>query len=54
MMRENIEKVLERGDKLSDLQDKSDNMAATAAYFSTTSKRLRKAGWWRDMKVYWN
>jgi len=51
VMRENIEKVLERGDRLDTLQEKSESMATSADYFSATSKRLRKAIWWRDMKM---
>lgn len=51
VMRENISRVLERGDKLTDLQDKSDNLNTNAEYFRLTSRRLQRNMWWREMKM---
>ncbi|GMM50577.1 SNAP receptor [Starmerella bacillaris] len=51
VMRENINKVAARGRGLDDLQDKTDNLAASAAGFHSGANRVRKQMWWKDMKM---
>ncbi|XP_002132118.2 vesicle-associated membrane protein 4-like [Ciona intestinalis] len=51
VMQTNIGKVLERGDKLEDLQDKSESLADSATHFNTHATRLRKQMWWKDMRT---
>lgn len=51
IMRENINKVAARGRGLDDLQDKTDNLAASAAGFHSGANRVRKQMWWKDMKM---
>jgi len=51
VMKQNIDKVLERGDKLDDLVDKSDNLQAGAATFKTTSKRISRKYYWQNKKM---
>lgn len=51
IMRENITKVAARGRNLDDLQDRTDNLAASAAGFHTGANRVRKTMWWKDMKM---
>ena len=50
-MRENINKVSQRGDHLDALQDKTDNLAVSAQGFRRGANRVRKQMWWKDMKM---
>ena len=47
VMRNNIDKVLERDSKLNDLDYRASNLQATSAVFQQSSKRLRKKYWWQ-------
>ncbi|KAJ3489732.1 hypothetical protein NLJ89_g11500 [Agrocybe chaxingu] len=51
IMRENITKVAERGERLEALQDKTDNLAVSAQGFRRGANRVRKNMWWKDMKM---
>lgn len=50
-MRNNINKVSERGERLDSLQDKTDNLAVSAQGFRRGANRVRKQMWWKDMKM---
>ena len=50
-MRENINKVSQRGERLDSLQDKTDNLAVSAQGFRRGANRVRKAMWYKDMKM---
>jgi vesicle-associated membrane protein 4 len=50
-MRDNINKVSERGARLDSLQDKTDNLAQSAQGFRRGANRVRKQMWWKDMKM---
>jgi vesicle-associated membrane protein 4 len=50
-MRENINKVSQRGERLDSLQDKTDNLATSAQGFRRGANRVRKAMWWKDMRM---
>ena len=50
VMVENIEKVLERGEKIELLVDKTDRLNQQAFKFESSSKRLRDAMWWRNAR----
>lgn len=51
IMRDNINKVSERGERLDSLQDKTDNLQRSAQGFRRGANRVRKAMWWKDMKM---
>jgi len=51
IMRENITKVAERGERINDLQDKTDNLVVSAQGFRRGANRVRKNMWWKDMKM---
>ncbi|PQE04954.1 vesicle-associated membrane 4 protein [Rutstroemia sp. NJR-2017a BBW] len=51
VMRENINKVSERGARLDSLQDKTDSLAVSAQGFRRGANRVRKQMWWKDMKM---
>jgi len=51
IMRENIAKVAERGERLDSLADKTDTLAVSAQGFRRGANRVRKNMWWKDMKM---
>lgn len=51
IMRDNINKVSDRGTRLDALQDKTDNLAVSAQGFRRGANRVRKQMWWKDMKM---
>jgi len=52
VMVQNIEMVLERGEKLELLVDKTDALQSQAFQFNKSSKKLRQAMFWKKMKCY--
>ena len=53
VMRENITKVSQRGERLDSLQDKTDNLAVSAQGFRRGANRVRKQMWWKGMHNLW-
>jgi len=51
VMRENINKVSQRGERLDSLQDKTDNLAVSAQGFRRGANRVRTQMWWKDFKM---
>ena len=51
VMRSNLQKAGERGERLDNLQDKTDNLATSAQGFRRGANRVRKQMWWKDMKM---
>jgi len=51
IMRANIEAVVDRGEHLELLVDKSDALGSQASQFQKQSVGLRKAMWWQNMKM---
>ena len=52
VMVKNIEMVLERGEKLELLMDKSEQLQLDAFRFQKSSKQLRNAMFWKKVKIY--
>ena len=50
-MIENIDKVLERGDRLELLVDKTANMQGNTFRFRKQARRFSSALWWRNVKL---
>jgi len=50
LMRQNIESVVDRGEHLELLMDKSDGLSSQANAFKKQSTGLRKAMWWQNIK----
>ncbi|DAZ99789.1 TPA: hypothetical protein N0F65_001298 [Lagenidium giganteum] len=50
-MQQNISKVLERGDKIELLVDKSDQLNSQSAAFAQSSRNLRRHLWWQNVKM---
>ncbi|VDP79263.1 unnamed protein product [Schistosoma mattheei] len=51
IMRVNMEKVLERDAKLSQLDDRADALQAGASQFEASAGKLKNKYWWKNMKV---
>lgn len=52
VMVQNIEMVLERGEKLELLVDKTDRLQQQAFKFERSSRQLKMAMWWRRIQLY--
>ncbi|XP_074473182.1 vesicle-associated membrane protein 8 isoform X2 [Sebastes fasciatus] len=51
ILKDNISKVLERGDRLDDLIGKTDDLQASADSFQRTSTRVARKYWWKNIKL---
>jgi len=50
-MIDNIEKVLDRGDRLALLVDKTTSFQGSAVRFNRSSRRFKNNLWWRNAKL---
>jgi len=50
-MRVNVDKVLERDQKLSELDDRADALQAGASQFEASAGKLKRKFWWKNMKM---
>ncbi|XP_066926323.1 uncharacterized protein [Clytia hemisphaerica] len=50
VMRNNINKVLDRGDRLEDLEAKSERFEMNAFNFNNSSRKLSNRMWWQSVK----
>ncbi|KAJ3159831.1 hypothetical protein HDU86_001483 [Geranomyces michiganensis] len=51
IMQDNINKVMQRGEHLDTLQDKTDDLQNSSLQFKRGANRVRKQMWWKDMKM---
>lgn len=51
VMTQNIDRILERGERLDDLLTKSSSLEATSQTFQQTSRRVQRKMWWRNKKM---
>lgn len=51
IMTENIERVLERGERIDLLVDKTDRLGGNAHDFRIRSRGLRRSMWWKNVKL---
>ncbi|KAI9801793.1 MAG: hypothetical protein M1825_003166 [Sarcosagium campestre] len=51
IMTENIERVLERGERIDLLVDKTDRLGGNAHEFRVRSRGLRRKMWWKNVKL---
>merc|ERR1712142_151950 len=52
VMRTNVDKVLERDIKLSELDDRADALQQGASQFETQAAKLKRKYWWKNMKMW--
>jgi len=51
IMRVNIDKVLERDQKLSELDDRAEALQMGASQFEASAGKLKSKFWWKNMKM---
>ncbi|XP_051527802.1 vesicle-associated membrane protein 2-like [Myxocyprinus asiaticus] len=51
IMRVNVDKVLERDQKLSELDDRADALQAGASQFESSAAKLKNKYWWKNAKM---
>jgi len=51
IMRVNVEKVLERDQKLSELDDRADALQQGASQFEQQAGKLKRKFWWKNLKM---
>lgn len=51
IMMDNIDKVLDRGEKIELLVDKTDALRSQADTFQRTGRTLRRKMWWQNLKM---
>merc|ERR1712227_227695 len=51
IMKQNVDKVLERDSKLTELDTRADALQAGAAQFETNATSLQRKFWWQNMKM---
>lgn len=51
IMQTNVGKVLERGERLEDLQYKSDSLSSNAQTFRVKAQGLRRQMWWKECRM---
>lgn len=50
-MRDNVGRLLERGDQLDQLQDRSQGLATSSDQFRTSANRVRRNAWWHNTRT---
>ena len=50
-MRDNVNRLMDRGGRLDDLQMRSEALDATATDFRAASERIRRKTWWQNTKA---
>ncbi|SAM01439.1 hypothetical protein [Absidia glauca] len=50
IMQENIDKVMQRGERIDDLRGKTEDLQSTAGHFRRGANQVRKRMWWKDLK----
>ncbi|OCT78844.1 vesicle-associated membrane protein 2 [Xenopus laevis] len=51
IMRVNVDKVLDRDQKLAELDDRADALQAGASQFETSAAKLKRKYWWNNCKM---
>ncbi|XP_008252392.1 vesicle-associated membrane protein 8 [Oryctolagus cuniculus] len=51
IMTQNVERILARGENLDQLRNKTEDLEATSEHFKTTSQKVARKFWWKNMKM---
>ncbi|XP_053644001.1 vesicle-associated membrane protein 3 isoform X2 [Cherax quadricarinatus] len=51
IMKTNVERIIEREDKLNELDVRANNLTMSASEFQTTSRKLKRKYWWKNLKM---
>jgi len=52
IMRQNMDKVLERDTKLTELDNRADALQAGASQFEYSARSLKRKMWWKNCKMW--
>ncbi|XP_041377930.1 vesicle-associated membrane protein 3-like isoform X4 [Gigantopelta aegis] len=52
IMRVNVDKVLERDQKITELDDRADALQAGASQFEASAGKLKRKYWWKNCKMW--
>lgn len=52
IMRENMEKVLERDERLTELDSRADALQVDSQQFASTATRIKRKYWWQNIKMW--
>ena len=52
VMVQNIDKVIDRGERLDDLNERTEQLNSRAGEFQTVGTRLRRKLWWQNVKLW--
>nr|XP_014432824.2 vesicle-associated membrane protein 8 [Pelodiscus sinensis] len=51
IMTQNVERILARGENLDHLRNKTEDLEATSEHFKTTSQKVARKYWWKNVKM---
>ncbi|NWJ08337.1 VAMP8 protein, partial [Crypturellus undulatus] len=51
IMTQNVERILARGENLDHLRNKTEDLEATSEHFKTTSQKVARRYWWKNVKL---
>ncbi|NXH11472.1 VAMP8 protein, partial [Bucco capensis] len=51
IMSQNVERILARGENLEQLHSKGQDLEATSENFKTTSQKVARRYWWKNVKL---
>lgn len=51
IMKTNVERIMEREERLTELDQRASNLTMSASEFQTTSRKLKKKYWWKNLKM---
>ncbi|CAF1044998.1 unnamed protein product [Adineta ricciae] len=52
VMKDNLDKVLERDAKLTTLENRADALQTGASQFTTNASKLKRKYWWKNLKMW--
>ena len=52
VMKDNVQKVIERGDNIETLIEKTDILVQTSDSFRVNTKTLKQKIWWKNVKIW--
>ncbi|CAG5118552.1 unnamed protein product, partial [Candidula unifasciata] len=51
LLKNNVEKVLERGERIDTLQSRSEDLENSSTHFRSSAVKIRKKMWWNNCKM---
>ncbi|CAL1546052.1 unnamed protein product [Lymnaea stagnalis] len=51
LLKDNVEKVLERGERIDTLQSRSEDLESSSSHFKRSAVQLKKKMWWKNCKM---